>query len=230
MRALRDKKRKRKALVLLSGGIDSATALYIARDKGFRTLALIFDYGQRHKKEIDFAKRIARAARSPYRVLKASFPGRGSSILDKKEKIPVLRSFKRIKKGIPSTYVPARNLVFLALAVSFAESIKARAIFIGAHTDDYSGYPDCRKKFFDAFKRSVAAGTKDGRNIKIYTPLIGKNKKAIIREGMRLGVPFGSTWSCYTGGKAPCGVCDSCYFRKKAFKDLGIEDPYYEKS
>ena len=229
MRALSDKRRKGKALVLLSGGIDSATALFIAKDRGFRTLALIFDYGQRHKKEIDFAKRLSRAARSPYKVLKVSFPTRGSSLLDKKEKIPTLRPLKRIKKGIPRTYVPARNLVFLALATSFAESIGARAIFIGAHTEDYSGYPDCRKEFFDAFKHSIAKGTKDGKNIKIYTPLIGKNKKAIIKEGMRLGVPFRSTWSCYAGGKAPCGVCDSCYFRKKAFDGLGMRDPYYEK-
>lgn len=220
----------KKAVVLLSGGIDSATALYIAKKKGFAPEALIFDYGQRHKKEVGFAKRIAGKARTPYKIIKLAFPWKGSSLLDRKMRIPGRRSFAEIAKGIPSTYVPARNLIFLSMALSFAESINAGAIFIGAHTEDYSGYPDCRKEFFDIFKKLIAKGTKDGKRIKLYAPLIGKNKKEIVKKGIRLRVPFALTWSCYEGGKRPCGICDSCLFRSRAFKELGIKDPYYEKS
>jgi 7-cyano-7-deazaguanine synthase len=219
----------KKAIVLLSGGIDSATALYIARSKGFRPEALIFDYGQRHRKEIDFAKRVAKKAGCPYRVIKLSFPWKAGSLLDRGEPVPELRPPERIKKGIPSTYVPARNLIFLTVAASFAESVKARAIFIGAHSEDYSGYPDCRKGFFDIFRKLIAAGTKDGKFIKIYTPLLKKPKRDIIRRGLKLKVPYELTWSCYKGGKRPCGVCDSCFFRKKAFSDIGIGDPYYDE-
>ena len=220
----------KKAVILLSGGIDSATALYIAKEKGYRPLALIFDYNQRHKKEIGFAKRIAKKAKCPYKIVKLSFPWKGSSLVDRELPLPVNRSFRRIEKDIPSTYVPARNLIFLSIAASFAESIKAKAIFIGAHTEDYSGYPDCRKGFFDIFKKLIQKGTKDGKNIKLYTPLINKNKKEIIKRGSTLGVPFELTWSCYRGGSRPCGICDSCRFRARAFKGLGIKDPYYEKN
>ncbi|MFC1576501.1 7-cyano-7-deazaguanine synthase QueC [Candidatus Omnitrophota bacterium] len=216
---------KKKAIVLLSGGIDSATTLYIARKKGFTPLALIFDYGQRHKKEIFLAKRLAKKARTPYKIIKLPFPGKASSLLDKGDPVPTGRSFKEIKKGIPSTYVPARNLIFLSIATSLAESIRASAIFIGAHRQDYSGYPDCRKEFFNKFKSVIASGTRDGKRIKIYTPLIDKRKKEIIKKGLDLKVPFRLTWSCYKGGKKPCGSCDSCLFRARAFRELGIKDP-----
>ena len=227
MRASKD---KRKAVVLLSGGIDSATTLYLARQKKLKSQALIFDYGQSHKKEITFAKRVARRARCPYKVIKLRLPGEGSSLLGRKKNIPLNRSFSAIKEGIPSTYVPGRNLIFLSIATSFAESVNARAIFIGAHTQDFSGYPDCRKAFFVKFKKVITAGTKDGKHISICAPLINKNKKEIIEIALKLGVPLEHTWSCYKGGKAPCGACDSCRFREKGFKELGIADPYYERS
>ena len=137
---------------------------------------------------------------------------------------------KEIKKRIPSTYVPSRNLIFLSFAASFAESVKASAIFIGAHQEDYSGYPDCRKNFFDSFKKTINKGTKEGKHIKVFTPLVNKNKKDIIKLALKLNVPLELTWSCYMGGKVPCRVCDSCLFRKRAFQELKIKDPYYERS
>ena len=214
---------RKKAVVLLSGGIDSATTLYLAKSKKLLPVALIFDYGQRHGKEVGFAKRIAKRAKCSYKVIKLPFSWKGSSLLDRSKSIPSGSSL-RGKKGIPSTYVPARNLIFLSIATSFAESIKAGAVFIGAHTQDYSGYPDCRKVFFDLFKKVVTSGTKDGRYIRICAPLVNKNKKEIIKLGQRLKVPFNLTWSCYEGGKTPCGICDSCRFRDRAFKELGIAD------
>lgn len=217
----------KKCIVLLSGGIDSATMLYASKKNGFKPHALIFDYGQKHKKEILFAKRLAKKSCTPFKIVKLPFPWKGSSLLDGKMPIPVGRSVTEIKKRIPSTYVPARNMIFLSIAASFAESIKAKAIFIGAHTEDYSGYPDCRKEFFDLFNKVVARGTKIGSKLKIYAPFVYMKKSKIIKTGLKLGVPFGLTWSCYKGGKAPCGRCESCFFRIKAFKELGKKDPCY---
>ncbi len=223
-------KKRAKAIVLLSGGIDSAVALAIAKKKGFFTEALVLDYGQRHKKEIKSALRIAKSMGSRCTVLKFIFPWKNSSLLDKNKKIPKSRSFKKIALSIPSTYVPARNLIFLSLALSFAESEKAKAIFIGAHSEDYSGYPDCRKEFFDSFKKTAYVGTKYGKNIQIHTPLLGMNKKEIINFGIRLKVPLQFTWSCYMGDKKPCLACDSCLFRARAFGELGLKDPAYAAS
>jgi len=214
---------RKKAVVLLSGGIDSATTLYLAKSKKFSPVALIFDYGQRHGKEVGFAKRIAKRAGCPYKVIRLPFSWKGSSLLDRSKRIPSGVAPGR-KTGIPSTYVPARNLIFLSIATSFAESIKAGALFIGAHTQDYSGYPDCMKRFFDLFKKVITSGTKDGKHIRICAPLVNKNKKEIIKLGRRLKVPFNLTWSCYKGGRVPCGTCDSCCFRARAFKELGISD------
>ncbi len=219
----------RQAIVLLSGGLDSAVTLYLAKRRGFSCHCLIFDYGQRHKKEIESAKRIAKTAGCRYKVLKIDFPWKGSSLLDKNIKIPQKSvRLNRKKEGIPSTYVPARNIIFLSFALSFAETAGARAIFIGAHAEDYSGYPDCRKDFFQAFDRLIKRGTKAGieeKGIKIFTPLIGMRKSQIIKLGRRLGVPFELTRSCYKGGKKPCGRCDSCYFRARGFAQAGISDP-----
>jgi 7-cyano-7-deazaguanine synthase len=212
----------RQAVVLLSGGLDSATALYIAKGEGFRCFCLVFDYGQRHRREINAAKKIAQSANCRSQVVKMALPWKGSALLDKKIKI------RRYAKGIPPTYVPARNIIFLSFALSFAEAIKAEAIFIGAHCQDYSGYPDCRPEFYQAFSQVVRCGTKAGvqkKEIKIKTPLIDKTKAQIISLGVQLGVPFELTWSCYQGGKIPCGHCDSCYFRAKGFQEAGIKDP-----
>jgi 7-cyano-7-deazaguanine synthase len=220
----------KKAVVLLSGGLDSATTLFFARDKGFKCFCLIFDYGQRHRREIEAAKRIAKKAGCKFRVLKIALPWKGSSLLDKNIKLAGAAKSQghRVTSKIPSTYVPARNLIFLSFALSFAEAIGARTIFIGAHTQDYSGYPDCRPEFYRAFSKVVSCGTKAGvekKGIKVLTPLINRNKAQIVSLGAELGVPFGLTWSCYQGEKRPCGRCDSCYFRAKGFKKAGLTDP-----
>ena len=208
------------AVVLLSGGLDSATALYFAKAKGYICRCLIFDYGQLHKKEIIQAVHIAKASACAYKILKIYFPWKGSALLDRKIKVP-----EKISKAIPATYVPARNIIFLSFALSFAETIGAQAIFIGAHAQDYSGYPDCRPKFFKAFVKMAKVGTLYGRRIKILAPLLNKNKAQIISLGQNLGVPFNLTWSCYRGSRRPCGKCDSCYWRAKGFSQAGLLDP-----
>lgn len=223
--------RHKQAIVLLSGGLDSAVTLYIAKKQGYRCRCLVFDYGQRHKREVESAKKIAAAAGCPCRILKIGFPWKGSSLLDKRCRI-FLKAGHGQQAGrtasIPATYVPGRNIIFLSYALSFAEASGAQAVFIGAHIGDYSGYPDCRKEFFQAFGRVIKTGTRsgvEGRGIKIYTPLLGKRKSEIIKLGARLGVLFELTWSCYRGGSRPCGRCDSCYFRAKGFAEAGIPDP-----
>jgi len=201
-----------KAIVLLSGGLDSTTVLYYALSKGYECHALIFDYGQRHKKEVRHAVAVAKRVSVAYNVMRIALPWKGSSLLNKKDKIPANRKMK----GIPSTYVPARNSIFLSFALSYAEAIGAKAIFIGANAIDFSGYPDCRPNFYKAFQNMVHHGTRD-KNIKIYTPLINMTKTEIVRLGHKLGAPLYKTWSCYAGGKEPCGVCDSCRLRDKGF-------------
>jgi len=220
----------KKAIVLLSGGLDSATTLYLARKQGYKCFCLSFDYGQRHKKEIECAKKIAQVANCPYKILKIKLPWKGSALLDRDIIMPKRANGQTGKRAnaIPSTYVPARNIIFLSFALSFAEAIKAEAIFIGAHTQDYSGYPDCRPEFYRAFKKVISTGTKAGvekRGITIQTPLIRKTKSQIVRKASQLGVPFALTWSCYQGGRVPCGECDSCYYRAKGFLETGIRDP-----
>jgi len=205
-------------VILLSGGIDSAACLYLAKKRGFKPFCLLFDYGQRHRREIESAKKIARKAGSDYLICKISFPWKGSSLLDSRLKIP------RSSRGIPSTYVPGRNIIFLSFALSYAEAIKAKTIFIGANARDFSGYPDCRPDFYRAFRKAAKAGLKD-KDIRISTPLINKTKAQIIRLGKKLGVPFELSWSCYRGGKRPCGECDSCRFRAKGFREAGLRDP-----
>lgn len=216
----------KKAVVLLSGGLDSATVLYIARAEGFKCHCLVFDYGQRHRREIAAAKKLAQKTGSACQVIKIALPWKGSSLLESKTKLPRTRG-RLTAAQIPDTYVPGRNIIFLSFAFSCAEAIAASAVFIGAHSQDYSGYPDCRPEFYRAFKKVISTGTKAGlqhKGIKIITPLIYKTKAEIIRLGSKLGVPFGSTWSCYEGGKAPCGKCDSCYYRAKGFKEAGLKD------
>lgn len=212
----------KKAVILLSGGLDSATTLYFAKKYGYDLTALVFDYHQRHRKEIQAAKIIISLNKIKYHIVKISLAWTHSSLTDTKKNIPLNRSL--IATEIPSTYVAARNIVFLSYAYSLAESIGAGKVFIGAHIQDYSGYPDCRPKFLMAFQGAANAGMKCA-DIKIEAPLINKSKKEIIEMGLKLGVPFRHTWSCYRGEKKPCAKCDSCRFRIKAFEELGMTDP-----
>ncbi|MCX5698997.1 MAG: 7-cyano-7-deazaguanine synthase QueC [Candidatus Omnitrophica bacterium] len=212
------------AVVLLSGGLDSAVVLCLAQAQGYQCQVLIFDYGQRHKQEVACAVKITKASGCAYRILKINFPWKGSALLDQKIKIP-----KKITPGVPATYVPARNIMFLSFALSWAEVIKAGAIFIGAHAQDYSGYPDCRPEFFKAFVKMAKVGLAAKHRIQILAPLLNKNKAQIIGLGRELGVPFNLTWSCYRAGKKPCGECDSCHYRAKGFKEAGLIDPLIKR-
>ena len=216
----------KKSIVLLSGGLDSTTTLFYAQSKGYRCSCLIFDYGQRHRKEIVQAQKIAKVAQCDYCVVKIFLPWKGSSLLNTKISLPKNRNLGT--KEIPSTYVPARNIIFLSFAVSFAESTGAQKVFIGANAVDYSGYPDCRPEFYEAFHQVLKTGLKsgvEGHSLQIETPLIHKTKAEIIELGLTLNVPYHLTWSCYTGGKKPCGTCDSCVLRQKGFEAIAQKDP-----
>ncbi|MDP2939547.1 MAG: 7-cyano-7-deazaguanine synthase QueC [Candidatus Omnitrophota bacterium] len=213
----------KRAIVLLSGGLDSSTTLYLAKKRGYKCLCLIFDYGQRHKKEISFAKRIANLSNSQFKIIKFNLPWKGSALLDRNISIP-----KITKSGIPNTYVPARNTIFLSFALSFAEAAKAQAIFMGANAVDFSGYPDCRPIYYKVFNKLSKLATKVGQESKsiiIQTPLINKSKKEIILLAVKLRVPLELTWSCYKGDSRPCGTCDSCKLRAKGFLKAKIKDP-----
>ncbi len=220
---------RKKAVILLSGGLDSAVTLYHASRRGYTCYCLAFDYGQRHSVEMAYARKIARSAGAGFMAVKLRLPWKGSSLVDRSIAVPVGRSMRQIKKAIPSTYVPARNTIFLSMAASYAEAIGAEAIFIGAHVDDSSGYPDCRADYLEAFDKVVRLGTKRGleKRLRLQFPLVGKNKSRIIRLGASLGVPLRFTWSCYKGGRTPCGRCDSCILRAKGFREAGLEDPFY---
>lgn len=202
----------RRAIVLLSGGLDSTTTLHYAKAKGYQCFALVINYGQRHIRELRSAVAVAKRARVPYQVIKIKLPWKGSSLLDQTQKVPT----KGVGLDIPSTYVPARNTIFLSFALSYAEAIGAKAIFIGANAIDFSGYPDCRPEYYRAFQKVIETGTR-AKKIKIITPLIKMTKEQIIRLGRSLGAPLDITWSCYQGGAGPCGVCDSCRLRAKGF-------------
>lgn len=218
---------KPNAIVLLSGGLDSATCLAMARHDGFEPIALSFDYGQRHNAELAAARRVAEAfAVRDHRVLRLDLGTIGGSALtDTSIDVPTEAS-----EGIPVTYVPARNTVFLSFALGLAEVTGADAIFIGVNAVDYSGYPDCRPEFIAAFETMANLATKagvEGHRMKIHTPLMHLTKAEIVRTGMALGVDYALTVSCYQAdvdGRA-CGECDSCRLRRKGFEDAGIPDP-----
>ena len=215
------------AVVLLSGGLDSATALAIAREQGFACHALSVDYGQRHAAELDAARRVARAGGArEHRIMRVDLAGIGGSALtDRAIAVPESPS-----EGIPVTYVPARNTIMLALARAWVEVLGARDVFIGVNIVDSSGYPDCRPEFIESFGRLAALATRagvEGRPCRIHTPLIGWTKAEIIREGTRLGVDYGQTVSCYQAdaeGRA-CGRCDACRLRRAGFAAARIQDP-----
>ncbi len=216
-----------KAVILLSGGLDSATVLALARAKGFACYALSMDYGQRHSVELAAARRVAASQKAAeHKILRLGLDEIGGSALTDED----IRVPETPTTGIPQTYVPARNTVFLALALAWAEVIRARDIFIGVNALDYSGYPDCRPEFIRAFQELANLATKagaEGEAFRIHTPLIDLTKAQIIRKGAGLGVDYGLTVSCYQAdqeGRA-CGLCDSCRFRAKGFKEAGVADP-----
>lgn len=222
-------KNRGKAVVLLSGGLDSTVTLYWAKSKGYQPYGLIFDYGQRHQREIYSAIKIAKKTNCVYQLLKFTLPWGGSALLDKRTNLTQQKNAEEIGKNIPPTYVPARNTIFLSFALSYAEVINAEAIFIGANALDFSGYPDCRPEYYTAFREVAKKGTSsECRNtklkIRICTPLINKTKAQIVKLGMKLKVPFELTWSCYEGGRRPCGKCDSCLLRIKGFREARIID------
>ena len=224
--------RHRKAIVLLSGGLDSATCLAIAGDRGFRTVALSFRYGQRHQVELAAAERVAKAlGAESHRVVDIDLRAFGGSALTADIAVPKNRPDSEMAAGIPVTYVPARNTIFLSFALALAEVEEAGDIFIGVNAIDYSGYPDCRPAYVEAFQQmanlATRAAVEQGRRLAIHTPLITLSKAEIIRTGLALGVDYGLTISCYdpSPGGIPCGGCDSCRLRQKGFAEAGLADP-----
>jgi len=222
----------RRAVVLLSGGLDSATTLAVARREGFSAYALSVDYGQRHRRELECARRVAAALGAErHTVVTLDLRAVGGSALTDAIDVPKDRPYEAMAEGIPITYVPARNTVLLGLALGYAEVVEAFDLFIGANAIDYSGYPDCRPEFLTQFERLANVATKaavEGRGtFRVHAPLLQRTKADIIREGTRLGVDFGLTLSCYdpdAEGRA-CGQCDSCRLRLRGFQEAGLSDP-----
>ncbi|HEY6070406.1 MAG TPA: 7-cyano-7-deazaguanine synthase QueC [Chthoniobacterales bacterium] len=219
------------AVVLLSGGLDSATTLAIARALGHETYALSFDYGQRHRRELDAAKQIAKSlGAKEHRVVKIDNSIFSGSALTDDVDVPKARSEKEMGAGIPVTYVPARNTIFLANALAWAETIPAGHIFIGANAIDYSGYPDCRPEFIALFETLANVATKagaQGARLQMHAPLIKMSKADIVRKAVELKVDLSLTHSCYdpTSDGRACGKCDSCQLRLKGFREAGVKDP-----
>jgi 7-cyano-7-deazaguanine synthase len=219
-----------KAVILLSGGLDSSTVLYKAKADGCECYAISFDYQQRHRKELNSALMIAKAAGVIQHQVVNFDLGQwgGSALTDQKIDLPQGRSLAEMADNIPVTYVPARNTIFLSFSLSYAEAIAAERVYIGVNILDYSGYPDCRPDYIEAMQEVFRLGTKQGREgeaMKIIAPLIDLKKTEIIQLGNQLGVPWHLTWSCYAGGESACGVCDSCQLRLAAFAELGLKDP-----
>jgi 7-cyano-7-deazaguanine synthase len=221
-----------KAVVLLSGGLDSTTVLAIAKTAGYETYALSFSYGQRHSWELECARKVAAdSGVKDHRIAQIDLRVFGGSALTADIGVPKGRSLEEMSESIPVTYVPARNTIFLSFALAWAEVLGSSDIFIGVNALDYSGYPDCRPEFIEAFERMANLATKAGvesrLNLKIHTPLISLSKSEIISKGLALGVNYGLTSSCYDPSPSgePCGVCDSCLLRQKGFRENGLIDP-----
>jgi len=221
-----------RAIVLLSGGLDSATTMLIAKQDGFSVFAMSFDYGQRHRVELEKARQLAaRYGAREHRVITLDFPAGGASALTDASRDVPRNSLG--KEAIPSTYVPARNTLFLAHALAWGEAIGAGDIFIGANALDYSGYPDCRPEYLEAFEKMANLATKAGVQgdiiFRIHAPLLQMTKAGIVARGAALGLDFGMTSSCYDPSPEgrPCGRCDSCLLRRKGFQEAGISDPVY---
>ena len=215
----------------MSGGLDSSTCLALARRDGFACCAITFDYGQRHKFELEAAARVAAALGvERHLVVKVGLDVFGGSALTADVAVPKARSLDEMSHGIPVTYVPARNTIFLSLALAWAEVLESADIFIGVNALDYSGYPDCRPEYIEAYSRmanlATRAGVEGRTRLTIHTPLIGLSKAQIVTLARELGVPFGLTHSCYDPGPGgrPCGACDACLLRRKGFEEAGIED------
>jgi len=220
-----------KAVCLLSGGLDSSTCLALARRDGFACYALSFDYGQRHKYELEAAARVAAALGAErHMVAKIGLDAFGGSALTADIAVPKARSAAEMSHGIPVTYVPARNTIFLSFALAWAEVLESADIFIGVNALDYSGYPDCRPEYIHAYQQMANLATRSGvegrARLQIHTPLLALSKAQIVKLGQELGVPFGLTHSCYdpAPGGQPCGQCDACLLRRKGFEEAGIED------
>ena len=223
--------------MLLSGGLDSATVLAIARSEGYQCYALSFAYGQRHAWELEAAKRVAAAlGAAEHRIAQIDLRIFGGSALTADIDVPKGRAAEEMCHGIPVTYVPARNTIFLSFALAWAEVLGADDIFLGVNALDYSGYPDCRPEFIAAYEKMANLATKAGvegrQRLKIHTPLMALTKAHIIARGIELGVDYGMTSSCYDPSPAgrPCGQCDSCLLREKGFRENGIEDPLGKSS
>lgn len=223
---------KKRAVVLLSGGLDSTTALAVAISDGYAPYALSFDYGQRHSVELDSASRVAASAPvAEHKIIKIDLGSIGGSALTDRIEVPKSRSLDEMGSSISATYVPARNTIFLSFALAWAEVLGAQDIFLGVNALDYSGYPDCRPEYIEAFERMASLATKAGvekrLRLRIHTPLIAMTKAEIIKTGLALGVDYSLTHSCYDpphGGR-PCGECDSCLLRAKGFAEAGAADP-----
>jgi 7-cyano-7-deazaguanine synthase len=222
----------KRAVVLLSGGLDSATVLAIAKSQGYECFALSFSYGQRHVWELEAAKRVAASlGAAQHRIATIDLRIFGGSALTADIDVPKGREPEEMAHGIPVTYVPARNTIFLAFALAWAEVLESSDIFIGVNALDYSGYPDCRPEFIEAFEKMANLATKAGvegrQSLKIHTPLIALTKAQIIAKGIELSVDYGLTSSCYDPfpDGQPCGECDSCLLRQKGFRENGAEDP-----
>jgi 7-cyano-7-deazaguanine synthase len=218
------------AIVLLSGGLDSSTVLALAKERGYDVVALTFDYGQKHKRELNSSRKMARHFKAKEHIIVPLSLGEllRSSLTRESMSIPENRTEEEISSGVPSTYVPSRNIIFLSIAASIAESRGAEAIFIATNSVDFSGYPDCTAEFMSAFQSTLDIGTKagrEGRGIRVEAPILTKSKGDIVREAIRLKVPMEDTWSCYKGGVKACGKCDSCLLRLRGFSEAGIRDP-----